>query len=77
MQEAGLKKVVEPEFTASLRPGPTKLIVIDETLIPEEFWRPQLPRLDRQFLLATVKSGRSIPGAELANSELVLSVRSR
>ena len=77
MQEAGLKKLVEPEFTASLRPGPSKLIVIDETLIPGEFWRPQPARLDRQFLMATVKAGRSIPGAELANSELILSVRSR
>lgn len=77
MQEAGLKKLVEADFTAFLRPSPSKLIVTDESLIPDEFWRPQPPRLDRQFLLAAVKAGRSIAGAELANSELTLSVRSR
>ena len=68
MQEAGLKKLVEADFTASLRASPSKLIVTDESLIPDEFWRPQPPRLDRQFLLAAVKAGWSIAGAELANS---------
>ena len=77
LQEAGIRKLVAPEFTAYLRPSPSKLIVTDETLVPPEFWVEQRPRLDRQGLLAAVKSGREVPGAVLANPELTLAVRSQ
>ena len=75
MQEAGLKKLVAPEFTASLRSNPGKLIVTDETLIPAEFWVVPPPRLDRQQLFAAVRAGRHIPGAVLANPEPSLTIR--
>jgi hypothetical protein len=75
MEEAGIKKLVEADFTLSLRLGTPKLVVVDETLIPEEFWRPQAPRLDRQWLLAALKNGRSVPGAELGNPEPTLALR--
>jgi hypothetical protein len=75
MEESGIRKVVQEDFTASLRSGSPKLIVIDETLIPEEFWRPQPPKLDRQWLLAALKNGRPVSGAELGNPEPVLAVR--
>ncbi len=75
MEEAGIKKLVEADFTLSLRLGSPKLVVIDETLIPEEFWRPQAPKLDRQLLLVALKGGRSVLGAELGNPEPTLAVR--
>lgn len=71
LQEAGIRKLVAAEFTAYLRPSPST----DETLVPAEFWVPQQPRLDRQQLLAAVRSGREVPGAVLANSELTLAIR--
>jgi hypothetical protein len=77
MQEAGLTKLVAPEFTASLRSNPGKLVVLDETLIPGEFWVVQPPRLDRQQLFAAVRAGRQIPGAVLANPEPSLTIRSQ
>ena len=77
LQEAGIRKLVAAEFTAYLRPSPSKLIVTDETLVPPEFWVAQQPRLDRQQLLSAVRSGREVPGAVLANSELTLAVRSQ
>jgi hypothetical protein len=76
LQEAGIRKLVAPEFTAYLRPSPSKLIVIDDSLVPAEFWVAQQPRLDRQQLLAALKAGRQVPGAVLANPELTLTVRS-
>ena len=75
MEEAGIRKLVEADFTLSLRLGSPKLVVIDEMLIPEEFWRPPAPKLDRQFLLIALKHGRSVPGAELADPEPTLAVR--
>ena len=77
LREAGIRKLVAPEFTAYLRPSSARLIVTDESLIPPEFWVEQRPRLDRQLLLAAVKSGREVPGAVLANPELTLAVRSQ
>ena len=73
---SGLRKLVAPEFTAYLRPSPSKLIVVDDSLIPAEFWVEQRPRLDRQQVLAALKLGRAIPGAVLANPEPTLSIRS-
>ena len=75
MQEAGLRKLVAPDFTVWLRPGSRKVVVVDETQIPPEFWVAQLPRLDRQQLLVALKAGGVVPGALLSNAELALAVR--
>lgn len=75
MQEAGINKLVQADFTLSLRLSSPKLVVTDETLIPEEFWRPQPPKLDRQYLLVSVKAGRAVSGAELGDPEYTLAVR--
>jgi hypothetical protein len=75
MQEAGLKKLVGPDLTVWLRPGSQKVVLVDETQIPAEFWVAPLPRLDRQQLLVALKAGRAVPGAVLSNRELGLAVR--
>jgi hypothetical protein len=40
MERADIKKLSEPDFTASLRPTPAPLIILDEALIPADFWKP-------------------------------------
>ena len=75
MLEAEIKKITAPDFTLSLRSGTASLVVIDEAAIPEAFWEPQAPRLNRQELLAKLKQGSAIAGAQLSNPEPVLSVR--
>jgi hypothetical protein len=66
MVEAKLNRLAEPDFTASLRQGAPTLEVFAEDQIPEPYWRPQPPRLDRQGLLAALKAGNAIEGAALA-----------
>ena len=75
MTEAGLKKLEHPDFTASARAGLPGLVVVEEELIPKDYWVPQPPRLDRQSLLADLKRGGPIPGTELSNPKATLSVR--
>ena len=75
MERADIRKIVEPDFTASLRRTPPGLLVVDESQIPETFWRPQPPKLDRRSLLAAVKAGQDIRGAALDNGGTALSVR--
>ncbi len=75
MLEVDLKKVVAPDFTVSVRPGSPALVVADEAAIPECYWVPVDPRLDRIGLLNNLKKGVSVPGVALSNPEPVLSVR--
>ena len=77
MTEAGLSKLEQPDFTASARAGSPALVVIAEETIPEAYWLPQPPKLDRQGLLGELKRGAVIPGAELSNPKPVLMVRTK
>lgn len=77
MLEIDLKKITAPDFTISVRPGGLSLAVTNERAIPADFWESREPRLNRQALLAELKLGTEIPGAQLSNGEPVLSVRTR
>jgi hypothetical protein len=77
MERADIKKLTEPDFTASLRQVPPSLVVVDERAIPEPFWRPQPPKLDRKGLLAALNAGESVPGASLGNGSTTITVRTR
>ena len=77
MVEVEIKKIAAPDFTVSVRSGSPSLLVIDEGAIPEPYWEPREPRLNRADLLADLKRGVDVPGSHLSNPEPVLSVRVR
>ena len=77
MTEVGLTKFEQPDFTASARSGSPALVVIAEDQIPEAYWLPQPPKLDRQMVLGELKRGIEIPGAQMCNPKPVLSVRTK
>jgi hypothetical protein len=77
MTEAGLKKLEQPDFTASARAGLPALVVVEEDRIPDGYWVPQSPKIDRQSLLADLKRDGHIPGTELSNPKPTLSVRTK
>jgi hypothetical protein len=77
LSEVGLRKLEQPDFTASVRTGSPALVVIAEGAIPQAYWAPQPPRLDRQSLLADLKRGGNIPGAQLGNPKPILTVRTK
>jgi Gp157 protein len=77
MCEVGLKKLEQPDFTASARAGLPPLVVVTDDVIPESYWVPQPPKLDRQSLLADLKRGDVIPGAQLGNPKPTLAVRTK
>ena len=60
MTKAELKRLVEPDFTVSMRSGAPVLEVLEETRIPEDYWKPQPAKLDRQRLLQDLKAGLPI-----------------
>src|SRR5262245_5765865 len=77
MSEVGLTKLEQPDFTASTRAGHPALVVIAEDKIPNTYWLPQPPKLDRQGILGELKRGAEIPGAQLSNHQTVLMVRTK
>ena len=77
MNEAEIPKLAVADFTASLRHGLPTLEVADEAKIPAAYWKPQAPKLDRQGILAALKSGAAIEGAFLEPPRLQLSVRTK
>jgi hypothetical protein len=77
MTEVGLGKLEQPDFTASARAGSPALVVVEEERIPEAYWLPQPPKLDRQAILGELKQGAGIPGVQMSNPKPVLSVRTK
>lgn len=77
MAETELKRVKAPDLTLTLRPGSPALVVTDERAVPAEYWVAREPRLNRQELLAQLKAGAEIKGAQLSNSPPVLTVRTK
>jgi hypothetical protein len=77
MDRSGIKKITDPEFTMTLRPVTPGLELINEALIPEQFWAPQPPRLNRRDLLNTLKAGDAVSGAVLGNGGMTISVRTK
>ena len=67
MQQVGLKKVTEADFTVSLRPAPLGVIVTDEEAVPDDFKVEQPVKIDRRRLLEHLKHGEVIAGAALTN----------
>lgn len=76
METAGIKKLEFDHATVSQRPTPPSVTVTDEADIPSRFWVPQDPKLDKKALLDALKAGVDVPGAELSNGGLTLSIRS-
>jgi len=77
MNEAGLKKLEQPDFTASARLGAPPLVVTSERDVPESYWIPQPPRLDRQTLTSDLRRGDQVAGACLGNVAPILTVRTK
>ena len=77
MERAEIKKITEPDFTASFGVGGRKVSVTSEDEIPDLYWKPQDPKLDRLALDAALKAGEAVPGAVLTNGNPFISVRTR
>lgn len=77
MRDAGLKKLEQADFTASVRTGVPSLVIAAESEIPSEYWVSQTPKLARQAVLRALKQGDEVPGAYLSNAKPNLSVRTK
>lgn len=77
MDRAGISKISEADFTASLRRTPCPVVVSDESTIPDIYWRAQAPKLDKKKLAQDLAADQVVPGACLGNGGVTVSVRVR
>ena len=74
LERTGLKSVVLPEAKVSVVNSPEKVIIIDETAIPDAFCRIT-KEPNKTAIKNALKSGTIIPGASLSNGGTTIQVR--
>lgn len=77
MERAELARLTLPDFTVSLRKSPPSTEIIDEEMIPEEFWKAQPPKLDRQAISERLRAGCFVAGVKLGEPQSCVAIRSR
>ena len=73
MEETGVRKIELPECTLSLLSVPPSVIIIDESLLPDDFCTI-VRKPDRKSIKAALEDGE-VPGAMMSNGGTALSVR--
>lgn len=74
MDAAGVRRVELDQATLLVHPGHPKVIITDEALLPDEFFRIKREP-DKAAIKACIATNKPIPGAEMSNTEPVLHVR--
>ena len=69
LKAVGMKKIKGALFTISIGKNPSSLDVIDEKLIPTEYFIPQKPILDKKLLLDDLKAKIEVAGASIKQGE--------
>ena len=69
MKVTGKTKFKGQLFSFSIQKNTPSVNVLDEKLIPEEYFIPQEPTLDKKRLLTDMKNGTDVPGAEIKQTE--------
>ena len=76
MESAGIKTLETPAGTLTIKAVPPSALILDEAAVPSEFWIPQDPKIDKKAILAALKAGDGVPGAQLSNGGTTLQMRS-
>ena len=77
MGSSGIGKLKAADFSVSLTQGGQRLEITDETVIPQIYFIPQAPKLDRTSLQDALKRGENIEGSHLVQSGPHIVVRTR
>lgn len=74
MQETGIRKIEEPEFTASIARRPAAVVITDEDSVPDDY-ATTVRKIDKKALRDALKAGAAVPGAALSNGSETLTLR--
>lgn len=68
LELAGLDKVKGDLFTVAIQNNPQSVEVLNENVIPKNYFVEQKPQLDKKALLADLKGGAQVSGVEIKQS---------
>ncbi len=77
MELGEIQKLQLPEAALSLRATPRKVEVTDMVVIPEQYWIPQNPTLDKSKLKEDLLADIAVPGCTLTNGGVTISIRQK
>ena len=69
LKALGKDKIKSGLFTLSIQKNPSSVNVVDFEAIPEDYLKFKEPDIDRKAILEDLKQGRTVPGAELIQTE--------
>lgn len=69
MQDTGKRKVDGTLFKFSIGKNPPALEVLDDTIIPSEYFNTPAPVLDKKLVIAELKAGKELPGVMMKQGE--------
>lgn len=75
MEKVNLPSVKLAAATLTVSTTPAQAVIKDESLIPSRFWEAKDPTLDKAELASALRAGEQIPGAELSNGGVKLTLR--
>ena len=75
MDTASVPKIAGDCITLSVRKLSGQMTVTDESAIPSAYWRQPPPVLDKAALKEALKGGDEVPGAEIGNGGISLTMR--
>ena len=78
MEAAVIKKVERPTATVTRKAVAPTAIITDETLLPADYFsipKTPDPKPDKRLILAALKDGEDVPGAELSNGSETIQIK--
>lgn len=76
LDAANLRSLILPEATLTIQNGQPSVVITDDARLPAKFVRTKTEP-DRAAIKDALKSGETIPGAELSNSQPFLVIRGK
>ena len=69
MSSTGEKKIQGEKFTFTVQKNPPSLKLVDESLIPKEFFVEVAPSIDKKAIMEHLKAGSHVPGTQISQGE--------
>jgi hypothetical protein len=69
MNDVGMKRIKTELFSFNIQKNPPSVEVLNDSIIPKNYFVPQDPTLDKKTILADLKNGVEVPGVQIKQSE--------
>jgi Gp157 protein len=75
LQRIGQEKIMHPEFTVYRQKSPRKVVIVDETMLPNTLFRQQPALPDKKAIKAFIEEFGECAGAEMSEPTETLVIR--